>query len=678
MKLFYQATYVLSILYVFFCFTSIQLLAQDVESPTWYRQKFKETQEIGKLKELMFNFASSVWRKATVNLHVGDNYRQDFADVGNYMLGEIRSKHTFTPLLPVAYFCMSEVYTSLDEKKSSEYIFLAYEEATKQQDKAVLSEVCWGLGNRYYDNHEYAEALKYYLVLESLGMKLSQNPTVCNTIALCYQFVGDETNMWIYFQKALYLAEKQNNIAWIGILHTNMSKVFEKQKNYPKTIQYLEKSVKCYFESKQSFEYATDLAKLSVLYWENQEQAKAFQAIQKSREVLDTISVIDKMGFKAVSNCLGYYVKFYTWAGKTKEALRFSEKIVEMQKQEIQRIKAEKTTQIQTKYNLKFKEQEIKTLQHQKQAERWFLYLVALVTISVIALAFVLFRNNRRQVKTNALLTEQQEELNTQKDALALQAHELEVANQTKDKLFAILGHDLRSPIGSLEGMLSLMNMGAVSQEEFQTFVPQFHKNVKNMQHTLENLLQWSISQMRGMNANPISFNLSELIYEKIGLFTTVAQSKNIMLSAQTSLLSMVWADINQVRLILRNLINNAIKFTPEGGQISITAHVENNQAFVSVIDNGVGMSKEQMEKLFKKNHSFTTYGTSGEKGTGLGLSLCKDFVERNGGKIWVESEVGKGSSFIFTLPTKPATEKYPHEEFLVEELDNGGALYRL
>jgi signal transduction histidine kinase len=281
-----------------------------------------------------------------------------------------------------------------------------------------------------------------------------------------------------------------------------------------------------------------------------------------------------------------------------------------------------------------------------------------LVVVALLAYFMFLAQQKERKAKEyiaeqNEEILQQKEEINQQKDVLALQAKDLEQANQTKDKLFAILGHDLRSPIGSLEGVLNLLNMGVVSQEEFQSFVPQFHKNVKNMQQTLENLLQWSISQMQGINAVPSFVNMPALIEEKIGLFASVAQAKNITLSAQISKDLTVWADANHVRLLLRNLINNAIKFTPKDGKISLIADLQHDQIVVNVIDTGVGMSAEQVGKLFNKSQAFTTYGTSGEKGTGLGLQLCQEIVIKNGGTIWVESEQNKGSTFSFSLPTK-------------------------
>ena len=242
-------------------------------------------------------------------------------------------------------------------------------------------------------------------------------------------------------------------------------------------------------------------------------------------------------------------------------------------------------------------------------------------------------------------------EIQVRNQELSQQKEQLNLANNTKNKLFSIIGHDLRSPVASLESFLELMQTGLISTKEFETHLPYFYSNVKNVQATLSNLLQWSISQMNGINAQPTQVDTQQIIEENVNLFTTVATAKNITLITNAAEVVLVWADENHFRLLLRNLINNAIKFTPKGGQVKITAQPKQTNIEISITDNGVGMTEKQIAKLFEKNQNFTTSGTSGEKGTGLGLQLCQEIVEKNGGEIWVESIENKGSTFTFSLP---------------------------
>ncbi|SFF02966.1 Signal transduction histidine kinase [Thermoflexibacter ruber] len=244
-----------------------------------------------------------------------------------------------------------------------------------------------------------------------------------------------------------------------------------------------------------------------------------------------------------------------------------------------------------------------------------------------------------------------EEKIKSQYDILLKHSEKLAQANATKDKLFSIIGHDLRSPINTLLNLLDVISKGFISVEEFQQLLPKVHQNVKTVHHTLENLLQWSYSQMQGIKSAPKQVELHEIVLENIALFTEAAQNKEIQLIYDVPSDYVVFADENQTRLIIRNLLNNAIKFTKKGGTISVFAKREGNFIVLTIKDTGVGMSEEQVASLFKNNTSFSTYGTSGEKGTGLGLMLCKEMVEQNKGKICVESELGKGSAFIFSLP---------------------------
>ncbi len=248
-----------------------------------------------------------------------------------------------------------------------------------------------------------------------------------------------------------------------------------------------------------------------------------------------------------------------------------------------------------------------------------------------------------------ALIEEKNEELGlkvTQRTA------ELEESNATKDKLFSIISHDLRSPLNALKGMLSVLEVGILSEKELKSISKDIQKRLGNIDETLNNLLQWAGSQMNGATTHKEEIQLSNVIALKIDWFDFVSDHKDIQLINAVAETTKVYADINHLQIILRNLIANAFKFTPKNGVITVAANHGNDDFItISVADNGVGIAKEQVHKLFEKSTLYTTRGINNEKGTGLGLLLCKDFVEKNGGQIWVESEVGKGSTFYFTLP---------------------------
>lgn len=272
---------------------------------------------------------------------------------------------------------------------------------------------------------------------------------------------------------------------------------------------------------------------------------------------------------------------------------------------------------------------------------------------SQVALMSQMQANEKLIIDQYAILeqkvAERTEELNQQ----AMQLH---IANNTKDKLFSIIGHDLRGPIASLSSLLDLVARNYVSHEEFKQLAPELQRNVKNMYTTLDNLLQWSKTQLDNIQTNPQELIIQNLVQEQFDLFEATANEKSIHLIAHYSNTYEPYADQNHIRLVLRNLISNSIKFTPKGGTITLDCH-NKQQGTVPMIefvitDTGIGMSQENIDKIFDIGLTFTTYGTNGEKGTGLGLLLCKEMIEKNGGQISVSSQVGKGTSFYFTLPT--------------------------
>lgn len=229
---------------------------------------------------------------------------------------------------------------------------------------------------------------------------------------------------------------------------------------------------------------------------------------------------------------------------------------------------------------------------------------------------------------------------------------ELKILNATKDKFFSIIAHDLRSPFQSLLGSSELLatEIENLSQEEIMFFSNGLNDTLKNLFSLLENLLNWSMIQRNMLENKPEKFNLYDIANKIIEISNQSAVKKNIFIINNINSGIFVYVDIGMLNSVLQNLILNAIKFTRQEGQIIISSIEKENFVEVSVCDTGIGIEPEKSSKLFNFNTMFSTHGTAGEKGTGLGLSLCREFIERNGGKIWVESELGKGSKFIFTL----------------------------
>ena len=229
----------------------------------------------------------------------------------------------------------------------------------------------------------------------------------------------------------------------------------------------------------------------------------------------------------------------------------------------------------------------------------------------------------------------------------------LKTANTTKDKFFSIIAHDLRSPFSSLLGFskILLKNYKKYDDAKRQDTITIINRSADKAFRLVDNLLTWSRSQSGQIEYLPQNIDLKRLLSEIISTLSGQANAKNIQISDTVSKHIIVFADINMLETIFRNLISNAIKFTHKNGEIRIDVKFIENNAIISVSDTGMGIEKDNLEKVFNVSEKISTEGTERETGTGLGLILCKEFTEKSGGKIWVESEIGKGSSFYFTIP---------------------------
>ncbi|MEI7812474.1 MAG: PAS domain S-box protein [Ignavibacteria bacterium] len=230
---------------------------------------------------------------------------------------------------------------------------------------------------------------------------------------------------------------------------------------------------------------------------------------------------------------------------------------------------------------------------------------------------------------------------------------QLKDLNNNKDKFFSIISHDLRSPFTSLLGFSEFLvnDFDDMTSEEVKSFALNIYKSAQSVFNLIENMLQWSRMQAGRMNFTPVKLNLNKLIESTIGIYQSGARQKNISINTELGALINVMADKNMINTVLRNLLSNALKFTYPGGEIKISATKQISSVLITVEDNGVGISSENIKKIFTLSQKITTTGTDKETGTGLGLILCKDFVEMNGGKLGVESQTGRGTRFIFTLP---------------------------
>ena len=291
------------------------------------------------------------------------------------------------------------------------------------------------------------------------------------------------------------------------------------------------------------------------------------------------------------------------------------------------------------------------TLENNKQVHKLKLIIYSLLSafilVSIFLILIYLKRNNH--LKHTEALQKINTKITLQNESYVEQTKYLENANNVKDKLFSIVSHDLKDSLSSINGLIDLVKDGTLSKEEFDNLIPELSENANNASLLVFNLLNWSKSQMHSLDPKPSLFSIQDVFEDKVKLIEPRMESKGITL-IDDSLRDTVYADRSMFEIIIQNLLANALKFSKNGDTVTISNHISNGNCVISIKDTGIGISEQNVDKLFN-NDSFSTSGTNNEKGTGLGLSICKELVELNNGKIWVKSTKSVGSTFYVELP---------------------------
>ena len=269
--------------------------------------------------------------------------------------------------------------------------------------------------------------------------------------------------------------------------------------------------------------------------------------------------------------------------------------------------------------------------------------LVCIIAVLSILIAFLAVNLSQKRRHELQLLAKMNADILEQK-------RKLEESNEMKAQLFSIVSHDFRSPLASLRLFLDLLEGGDLDQAEIKQLSQELKERMNMTFLFMDNLLEWAQSQLNGYQPNLINVNIHNAVEDSFNLFKKQAEIKQISLFNNISKDEEIMSDSNMIKLVLRNLLSNALKYTGNLGKVVIYVNRTPDKVNISVSDTGVGISEDMQQDLYSIRR-MNTAGTADEPGTGLGLMLCKEFIEKNGGSIWVESELGKGSTFSFSIP---------------------------
>jgi signal transduction histidine kinase len=619
------------------------------------------------------------------NIEEAEKFIHDYSPVGNIKDSVLVNCQNY----------LAFSFRDSDLSKAEKYANDAKNLSEKIAFGSGLSRSIGYLGMLAYRQGKYNFAVEYHL--KSLDIALDLGLTQLagfryNDLANVHIDKGDFERAKIFNQQSLNIKRKQNDLEGIATSYRNFGMIFLRQGEYDSADFYLNNAEEI------AKEIRNDRILAYVLTYKGEMQIRLNQANSAIPILKDAVRMQEKvnnqyglgeslnalgdacLSARRIDEALTYYTRAAQLASKNKIKLEVERAYLGLSKcnQELGNTAAafdffkrytsikdslfsEKNEEFiaftEAKFQNEKNEIEIERLKNEQkihESELRYERLINQIFIIVVAFGFILLAfvayGFFQKRKINRLLIRQKKIIESEKAEKAAQAEILKQLNENQNRLLAIIGHDLRSPINSLQGMLMLLNHNALSNEEFVMLTKSLHGDVGNLHLMLNNLLAWVYEQREGINPKPVNFPLLKAADENIALYREIAVQKNIEISNEVPAEVSVHADIDQIKLVIRNLMSNALKFTPKGGKITLSAKENEKNVLFCVQDTGIGIPTEKAKSLFSGNVQ-STQGTENEKGTGLGLALCKDFVEINGGEIFAESEEGKGSRFCFSLP---------------------------
>ncbi len=543
-----------------------------------------------------------------------------------------------------AYLALGECYNYMNQHiQAIEYLLDArdiYEQENNQQ----------GLGDSYYALGELYGVLKRYAISRNYFFRASNQFLQLNDLeylANSYVSLGDNycsekmlDSAMHFTQLALKIGVKNNFAAIQEYSHGNLAAIFIEEKKFSEAIQHLNTSVQLSKELGNDYGIAYSQLLAAKIYSGLNNYSKAITLIDSCIKAAQTMKMDDLiMDAEQVKYAIGK--KF----GNTAQALASLENYTTIYDTLLSSKKFTIINSLLEKYRSAKKQSELDVLHEVNHKNRIVVIGLILAFLLLLLLSFSIYKRfNERKLMLNKLYV--------QHNSIQDQASTLKQINHVKDRMFSIISHDLRGPVASLKGLIEFMKSESLTAQESEMVVKELKQSVGGIDMLLENLLVWAQIQIRGdVSSKSESIHVQTIANEIIFIATNAAQQKNIELTTLIEDDLIILADRNHISLIIRNLVNNAIKFTPQNGKVVIEASKQpNGKVKLCVEDNGVGMTQDEIAKLFNVEKTYSQLGTENEKGSGLGLMFVKEYIQNLGGNFTITSTKGKGSRFCVTV----------------------------
>lgn len=565
-----------------------------------------------------------------------------------------------------AYVSIGYTLDRLNNPKAAiENYKLALAILKKNKFKKGLNQTYINLGSLYYDITEYKIAETYF----KEAFKIAQEANDKDKIAQGYFNLGG-TNFQMgnkqkareYYQKSLELRKEMNNLNGIALASWGLGELYSSEGNYEKAQKYLDVALENNRILKNKYQEMAVAVTISKNYLRQKNYKKAEEFSELSLQSSKSLNS-HALGIKSLDLLIDInrqkknFEKAFNYQNQL-IALNDSINIDKLNKDlvynDFKRMKSE---------NLNL-EKDNEFISNKNSSYIRTIYIVTSLLIIVLVLLFLYLRKTRQKNRMNKILENQKMEIiNINKELVNLnielqhqnnltkkQKEELEHINAVKNKFFSIVSHDLRSPISTLKMLFNSYSSGHLSREEMDTLLKKLEKNIFDTADFLDNLLEWSKSQLEGIEISPEKIIIKNLIDRNINILSTQIAEKQLIIENSIDEKTEVFADKNMLNVVMRNLLSNGIKFCNLNDKITLEGHLEASSLIISIKDTGIGIHPNEQNKIFKLEHTLSQ-GTSGEKGHHIGLVLCKDMIEQNKGKIWFESAAGEGTTFFVEIP---------------------------
>ncbi|MBN2890825.1 MAG: tetratricopeptide repeat-containing sensor histidine kinase [Bacteroidales bacterium] len=546
----------------------------------------------------------------------------------------------------ITYNSIGQIYVNISDYSTAlEYFEKSIEIFKKEKYDDGLANVYANIGNVYYDWEKYEEALVYIDFALEIFLKKDNKYKIAGLLSnkgMVYESMNEYNKSYECLNEALEINTEIDNKFGILNCEGNIAILKEKEKKYKEALnlynQTLEIALEIDYEEGIISTY-NSIGHLELLL-KNYSSAKI--NIHKSLDLSSQNGMLNEMMISYEN-----LAEIYNSTKEYEESIEYYQSYINIKDSIFKQQSLRQITEFNTKYELEKKENEIIILSTQNELQilnlkkqknlNLFVVIISLLLIVIGLLIYLRFLNQR---KNNKILENKNDQL--------------VILNNTKDKFFSIIAHDLRNPLSAFKTITEALseNIKIIKQEDLEIYLNKLRSSSDSLYNLLQNLLQWASSQTNRLTSTPVILDLKHIVDKTITYLIANASEKNIILNNKIPENTNIFTDKKMIETIIRNLISNSIKFSKKNSEIKIYHKETPSYTNISIEDEGIGINETDLQKLFKIEIDTSTIGKSNEKGTGLGLILCKELVEKNNGKIFATSELGKGSIFTIQLPS--------------------------